>query len=800
MADTAIDVELFDDVVLPYVAGAEQSLDDALFATWEAMLAVFPGLSLDPLYSSIDAIALADVVDAIRLGGEEPPNPFSSFEIVVDDAIAEALLPLVQALPFVAFAQVRPPMLPTGLVGWGTNPESPTAPQHLRAPVGVDAIHAWHVSGGTGRDVHVADIEDGWNPSHEDLVTQNITRVSTFGASEIDHGTAVMGIILAGDNGVGIVGIAPEARGFLVSQVRASGVSNIADAVVVATFAAQVGGVLLIEVGPEFVSGSGTGGLPSEVDPAVLKAIRLATLFGITVVDGGGNESVDLDAHPFLKNLQPDNPAFVDSRAIVVGGGATTDINVVPARTWQRHSKSTFGKRVDCFASFLGVRAPSTIAGQKYQFFDGTSGASAVIAGVVASIQGMAVAATGQPLGPLDVRVLLRDPKLGTRTEPGFRGGVGSMPDLRKIARHKRWIRVLPVAGAATGPDAMTLVHLDDEDRIVRRLWNPVTFWGDPVPFDPADATFAASPQQVALAVTQETAPLTRIVTDIVPIGQGGTLHLAFADSLGNVGLLSPVKAGAGTVAEGRDIAAVRPTVDTIVVTAIDSLGRLISLFGDASLHVLNGFGSPVVVDALTTFRRAAGSALVSATEGGMNAFAIDDGGNPHFFAGSLIVTIGTVWAPLPTPLSGVVLDPTARPGLVAVPGGLVALAVGTDGLLHSCAVGVLPPTFEAFAPVDTSVTVAATGPVSIVLSGSTLFAIAVSEFGFLQFATRPVGAGQTWSPLIPIDPLEPVSLLGGATAFALGSSVAVLAVLRDGRPCWSRFDSATGWEPLRAA
>jgi hypothetical protein len=53
---------------------------------------------------------------------------------------------------------------------------------------------------------------------------------------------------------------------------------------------------------------------------------------------------------------------------------------------------------------------------------------------------------------------------------------------------------------------------------------------------------------------------------------------------------------------------------------------------------------------------------------------------------------------------------------------------------------------------------------------------------------------------LIPIDPLEPVSLLGGATAFALGSSVAVLAVLRDGRPCWSRFDSATGWEPLRAA
>jgi len=559
--------------------------------------------------------------------------------------------------------------------------------------------------------------------------------------------------------------------------------------------AAQPGGVILIEQAEPFFVGSNKADILIEFDPEVQKAIRIATFFGVTVVEPSGNARVNFDAFPFMAHVQPGNPAFVDSRAIVVAAGSPQGSVLAP--TWQRGFTS-FGARVDCFASGIGVRAPS-LSPNIYENFGGSSSASAIVAGVVAAMQGMAIAATGQPLFPTDIRTILRNPDLGTPTTAGLPGGIGVMPDLRKIARHKRWIRALPVSGAATGPDTMTLVHLDDDDRLVRRNWKPDTFFGDPIPFDPSDASFTASPQQVAVVVTNKRSP-PRDVTDMVMTGHEGSLHVAFATSLGEVGLLSPERAPAHSVAEGRDLAAVRPTIDTLVVMAVASTGELVAFAGDATDDVANGFGPAFPVDPVASFRRCAGAALVSPSDDQMVAFAVDDGGNPHFYSGSAFLQIATLWTPLPVPSSSVVLDPTARSSLAAVPGGLVALAVGTDGFLHSCAIGVLPPTFEAFAPVDASVTVAATAPVSIVLSGSTLFAIAVSEFGFLQFATRPVGAGQTWSPLIPIDPLEPVSLLGGATAFALGSSVAVLAVLRDGRPCWSRFDSATGWEPLRAA
>jgi len=76
----------------------------------------------------------------------------------------------------------------------------------------LDAIHAFT----TGRNVSVAELDSGVELTHPDLAGQISISENFVGASAYVaefHGTAVAGIIAAkADNGIGIVGIAPQAR------------------------------------------------------------------------------------------------------------------------------------------------------------------------------------------------------------------------------------------------------------------------------------------------------------------------------------------------------------------------------------------------------------------------------------------------------------------------------------------------------------------------------------------------------------------------------------------------------------
>ncbi|SEB13534.1 S8 family serine peptidase [Variovorax sp. YR216] len=82
------------------------------------------------------------------------------------------------------------------------------------------AAQAWHLLDlheiSTGRDVRVAVVDSGVDLQHPDLVGQIALKenfVDTHRDVPEDHGTAVAGIIAArADNGVGIVGVAPNAR------------------------------------------------------------------------------------------------------------------------------------------------------------------------------------------------------------------------------------------------------------------------------------------------------------------------------------------------------------------------------------------------------------------------------------------------------------------------------------------------------------------------------------------------------------------------------------------------------------
>lgn len=81
-------------------------------------------------------------------------------------------------------------------------------------------MRAWHLAGlhavATGRGVTVAVIDSRIDGGHPDLVGQLATTadfVTGHPAAPEQHGTAIAGIIAAkGDNGVGIIGVAPEAR------------------------------------------------------------------------------------------------------------------------------------------------------------------------------------------------------------------------------------------------------------------------------------------------------------------------------------------------------------------------------------------------------------------------------------------------------------------------------------------------------------------------------------------------------------------------------------------------------------
>ena len=107
------------------------------------------------------------------------------------------------------------------------------------SPLGIDADYAWTQTGGNGSGVKIIDMEGGYNSSHEDLPTPFI-RVNDN--NNADHGTAVMSIVAAKNNGIGIKGIA------YASQVGFYGWgSNTAESIRSAANNLNAGDVLILE-------------------------------------------------------------------------------------------------------------------------------------------------------------------------------------------------------------------------------------------------------------------------------------------------------------------------------------------------------------------------------------------------------------------------------------------------------------------------------------------------------------------------------------------------------------------------
>ncbi|HEX2113617.1 MAG TPA: S8 family serine peptidase [Alphaproteobacteria bacterium] len=344
----------------------------------------------------------------------------------------------------------------------GNDPLFSSGQRYLQpAPVGIDALWAWSQPSGDGSAVAVADLEAGWNPSHEDVTGQAITIIGDNHVPQTltwplviadpafadwNHGTAVLGILAARDNAIGGVGIAPNVKHVYACSVwqAASGTpGHVVDALTAAMQALSPGDIILLEL--QTANGGGTGypnNHPIEIKSPERDAIRLAVANNFVVVAAAGNGAVDLDQYTATNSagqptrpLNRNDPTFEDSGAIMVGAATS-------GTPHQWASPSNFGSRLDCYAwndsigtcGFgIGTGFGSPV-NQWYQMgFGATSGASAIVAGAAVLLQSMHVAAKGTHITPAMMRTLLGDPNSNTKPAAGPKN-IGVMPNLRALS------------------------------------------------------------------------------------------------------------------------------------------------------------------------------------------------------------------------------------------------------------------------------------------------------------------------------------------------------------------------------
>ena len=296
------------------------------------------------------------------------------------------------------------------------------------APTGIGVPDLVRVPGSDGAGTAIVDIEYSWILDHEDLemgAEANIDTTATLmdPFDSPNHGTAVLGELGAGLNGYGITGIVPAATLLVAPANTVEFGYNPARAISLATGVLKSGDVILIEQQARVCEGTQFG--PLEWHQSVFDVISTATALGITVVEAAGNGSQNLDAPNCLERFNKD---VRDSGAIIVGAGSPTDS--------RRLSFSSYGSRVD----LQGWGTSVTTAGYGDLFnpgdnrqyytsnFNGTSSASAIVAGAALAVQGVQREMGLAPYNPVKLRHILVE--TGT-SQTGSGEHIGPLPNIQ---------------------------------------------------------------------------------------------------------------------------------------------------------------------------------------------------------------------------------------------------------------------------------------------------------------------------------------------------------------------------------
>lgn len=313
------------------------------------------------------------------------------------------------------------------------------------APGGIGAMEIWDLPGAKGKGITVCDIEGNWNRNHQDLPSG----IQLLGGQPIndlgwrDHGTAVLGELVAVPGASGAVGICHQAQAVVHSAII-NGVFNTAGAINNAAGQLKAGDVMLIELQ---ATGPNNKYVAMQYWGDVFSAIVAATAKGITVVEAAGNGDENFDLAIFN-----DTGLQKDSGAIVVGAGipptnyfdfdrSYATLGVPRSRIWF----SNYGKIVNVHAwgwnvATLGYGDAQGGASENGWYtlrFSGTSSASPIVTGAVACLQGHAKAKKGAPLSPARVRQILISSGTRQAAGPGVPVAqkIGPLPNLPRAMK-----------------------------------------------------------------------------------------------------------------------------------------------------------------------------------------------------------------------------------------------------------------------------------------------------------------------------------------------------------------------------
>ncbi len=388
--------------------GNLRSLSEPLDASLSGALQTYTSRArLKRLFGSLPINSLSRRQESLESAGQVQLADLNNYyRLSVGSAQeAERLVNELNQYPQVEIAYAMPQVEVAGDIAPPTPDYIPTQEYLDPAPAGIDAHFAHTVAGGDASGVKIIDIEFAWRTTHEDLDSA-ANPIIEFGntGSDRNHGTAVIGELIGGDNGYGVTGIAPGAS---IGMISVSQVS-VADAFLMAGENLGVGDVMLIELhtpGPRFnfsAPNGQQGFVCMEYFQAEFDAIQYLWAKGIIVVEAAGNGSENFD-DPIYENRF--DTTVRNSHAIIVGAGAP------PNGAWgadrSRLGFSNYGERVnlqgygrDVVTTGYGdLFAPNGDENQRYTAtFSGTSSASPIVTGAVASLQGVYRTANGVSL------------------------------------------------------------------------------------------------------------------------------------------------------------------------------------------------------------------------------------------------------------------------------------------------------------------------------------------------------------------------------------------------------------------
>jgi hypothetical protein len=435
----------------------------------ERVLSEYPIREITRLFSQPEQEIATEKAQLEAETGEQLADLNLYFRFYVDqDTNPELVIDALNALPIVEIAYPAPLPAPQlsdigmghqldGILGLLATPNFTSKQGYLnQAPGGINAKFAWGIPGGKGDKVRIIDIEYNYNKNHEDL-TKTLTAhiggtLHPFNGD--NHGTAVLGELVADKNSFGVTGISYRSEIRFISPCFGDDCAsyNPADAVNIAKTNTSKGDVILLEQQTTVCNLARRKYGPVEWYQSTFDAIKNATAAGRNVVEAAGNGAVNLDSTVCDNKF---NRRVRDSGAIIVGAGAPPSGNYGPDRSRLRFS--SFGSRVDLQG--WGKEVVTTGYGYLYkgsnknqwytQRFGGTSSASPIVTGAVALFSSIAQT-RGNYLNPKQIREILVKTGSPQQDAPGRpkTQHIGPRPNLRRAIKKLISMKIVFVDGS----------------------------------------------------------------------------------------------------------------------------------------------------------------------------------------------------------------------------------------------------------------------------------------------------------------------------------------------------------------